>query len=91
MADPTPYPDTREDARTGSDDGAPPTGMPRWVKVSLIIVAALVLAFVILRLTGVGGEHGPGRHMGPGGAGGPTSSSNVTEHRPPAGVPNHGR
>jgi hypothetical protein len=39
--------------------------MPRWVKVFVIIVGVLLLLLVIGRLTGVGGEHGPGRH-GPG-------------------------
>jgi hypothetical protein len=37
--------------------------MPRWVKVAAITVGLLVLLFVVLQLTGVGGEHGPGRHM----------------------------
>lgn len=79
---------TDEQTRAEPDGGV--TAMPRWVKVSLIIVAVLVLAFVLLRITGVGGQHGPGRHMGPGGGAGQTSDSSVTEHRPPAGVPNHG-
>ena len=38
-------------------------GTPRWVKVSGIIAAALALAAVVLILTGVGGPHGPGRHL----------------------------
>ena len=86
MTDPTSHPETREDTQAGPDGGSL-TGMPGWVKISLIIVAALVALFVVLRITGVGGEHGPGRHIGPGGAGGETPAS---EHRPPAGVPNHG-
>lgn len=44
-------------------DAVPP-GMPRWVKVPLIVVAALLLIFVILQFTGVGGQHGPARHQG---------------------------
>lgn len=40
------------------------TGMPRWVKISLVIVGALIALFVILNLTGRGGQHGPGRHVG---------------------------
>ncbi|MGH2681788.1 MAG: hypothetical protein ACRDIX_00985 [Actinomycetota bacterium] len=41
----------------------PKVGMPRWVKVSLIIVAVLVVLVVILALTGVlPGQHGPGQH-----------------------------
>jgi hypothetical protein len=56
--------------------------MPRWVKIAAIIVGILVLLFVVLRLTGVGGEHGPGRHTG----GADTPPASVTEeHAPPAG------
>lgn len=51
----------------GSDD-APP-GMPRWVKISLLVVAALVLIVALAKLTGVGGEHGPSRHGGINGSG----------------------
>lgn len=40
-----------------------PPRTPRWVKVSGIIVIILVLLFFILKLTGVGGNHGPGRHI----------------------------
>jgi hypothetical protein len=41
----------------------PPPGMPRWVKISGIVVGVLILLFLVLRLTGIGGDHGPGRHM----------------------------
>jgi cytochrome b561 len=47
---------------TDADHGTPP-GMPRWVKVAALVVGLLVLLFVVLRLTGIAGEHGPGRHM----------------------------
>jgi hypothetical protein len=50
-----------------SDDepgrGSPPSA-PRWVKVSAIIFAVLVLLFVILHLTG-NSLGGPGSHMPP--------------------------
>jgi len=62
-------------------DGGSRAGMPRWVKVSLIIGLALVLLFVIGKITGIGGEHGPGRH-----GGGDTPSSVVDDeggHVPP--------
>lgn len=65
MADQPLDPDTG-DTGVKSDSASPP-GVPRWVKVSGIIVIALVLLFVGLRVTGLGGNHGPGRH-GPGGA-----------------------
>jgi hypothetical protein len=45
---------------------------PRWVKVFGIVALVLVLLVVIIMLTGVGGEHGPGRHIPSGGAGGQT-------------------
>jgi hypothetical protein len=37
-------------------------GMPRWVKITLVIAAVLTLVVVVGLVTGVGGEHGPGRH-----------------------------
>lgn len=44
-----------------------PPRMPRWVKAAVIIVGVVLALFVVLKLTGVGGAHGPGRHMsGPG-------------------------
>jgi hypothetical protein len=43
-------------------DQPPYPGTPRWVKVSGIIVIAVVLMIVII-LAGVGGGHGPGRHV----------------------------
>jgi len=39
-------------------------GAPRWVKVLGIIGGALLLLVVVLQLTGIGGQHGPGRHLG---------------------------
>ena len=57
MADP---PDRRHTAGVGAD-GVPPPGMPRWVKLSLILVVVLVLVVVIVMLI-AGGRHGPSRH-----------------------------
>ncbi|MGM0883215.1 MAG: hypothetical protein ACQEXQ_19525 [Bacillota bacterium] len=53
---------------TGDDTGMRPNedrppSTPRWVKVAGIIVLVLVLLFVTMKLTGVGGHHGPMRHM----------------------------
>jgi hypothetical protein len=40
-----------------------PVGAPRWVKVTGIVVAVLVVLFLVLHLIGGGGgQHGPGRH-----------------------------
>jgi len=54
-------------------------GMPRWVKVSLLVVVALIGVFVILSLLGVApGDHGPTRHVPGGGA----PASTAPEHGP---------
>jgi hypothetical protein len=83
MADPPPYPDSSGD--TGDEpDRESTTGTPRWVKVFGIVVIVLVLGFVIMKLTGVGGEHGPGRHT-PSGGGGDTPPSSVIEAYAPSG------
>ena len=40
-----------------------PVGPPRWVKVTGIVVAAMLVLFVVLHLIiGGGSQHGPGRH-----------------------------
>jgi hypothetical protein len=57
MADP---PRGRDTAGLGADPASPPR-MPRWVKLSLILAAVLVLAVVIAMLI-AGGGHGPSRH-----------------------------
>jgi hypothetical protein len=58
---------------------APPRA-PRWVKVSAIIVGVLILLVLIAKLTGLGGEHGPGRHTGASG----TPPAGVTEIQAPS-------
>ena len=63
-------------------DRQPINRMPRWVKVSLILAVALVVAFLVLKLTGIGGEHGPSRHL-PGIRGG--QSAPAVDHSPPPG------
>jgi hypothetical protein len=63
---------TEED--THMADPPPYSGIPRWVKVSGIIVIVLVLLVVIMMFIG-GGDHGPGRHIPSGDPGGST-------HRP---------
>lgn len=39
-----------------------PPGMPRWVKIFGIV--ALVLIVIVVIILVVGGNHGPGRHLG---------------------------
>ena len=43
--------------------GSPP-GMPRWLKVALIVVAVLVGLFLVLHVSGIIGKAGPGLHSG---------------------------
>ncbi len=57
----------------------PPYRTPRWVKIVGIIALVLVVLVGILLLAGIGGEHGPGRHMPSGGAGGHTPPASVIE------------
>ena len=52
-------------------DAPPYPGIPRWVKVSGIILIVAVLLVIIIRFTG-GGGHGPGRHRPSGDPGGHT-------------------
>ena len=71
MANHPPYPDsnseTDDDTRMRPDREYP--GTPRWVKVAGIIVIILILLVVVVLLTGVGSDHGPGRHAPSGRAG----------------------
>ena len=54
MADSPSYPDTNR----ARPNRGPIAGLPRWVKVFLIVFIALVLLFVVLHLTGNGfGDH----------------------------------
>lgn len=72
MADLPAGPESDADDGTGPGPGsATRPKMPVWVKVSLIIAAVLVVAFLVIMLTGKGGEHGPSRHL-PGGGNPPT-------------------
>jgi hypothetical protein len=47
-------------------------GTPRWVKISALVAGIAVLLIAVVLLTGIGGPHGPGRHL-PGGAEPPLS------------------
>ena len=54
------------------------TGMPRWVKVFIIIAVVLVVAFVASMLAGV--QHGPSLHRPPDSGGG--GHTPFVEHSP---------
>jgi len=55
-------------------DQPPYPGTPGWVKAAGIVIGVLVLLSAIVIFTGVGGPHGPGRHLPSHGAGGQTTS-----------------
>jgi uncharacterized cupredoxin-like copper-binding protein len=61
----------------GGDTGVGP-GTPRWVKVFGIIVIILALLVGIIIIIGIGGPHGPGRHMPSGGFAAPSSGQENT-------------
>jgi hypothetical protein len=44
-------------------DPLPYPGTPRWVKVSGIIAVVLFVLLAIVVFTGIGGPHGPSRHL----------------------------
>lgn len=48
---------------------------PSWVKVFVITAVVLVILLVFLMLSGIGGPHGPGRHL-------PTPTATIEELRP---------
>jgi len=54
---------------TADDSSTRYPGTPVWVKVFVVIVIVLVLLVSIVIVTGIGGMHGPARHI--------PSSSNV--------------
>ena len=43
---------------------------PRWVKIFGIVALIVILLVVVVLVTGIGGEHGPGRHVPSGNVGG---------------------
>ena len=61
-----------------------PGGIPRWVRVSGIIVVVLALLVGVMLLLGGGGGHGPRRHAPSGDPGGQTQ---LAASRPPAASP----
>ena len=55
--------DLREEPEGAAPHDGPP-GMPRWVKVSALVVGLVVVVLVILQVAGVGPSHGPQLHGG---------------------------
>lgn len=68
MTDPSRSSDAPAGPGRGSSPRGTPPSTPRWVKVSGIIVGVVILLVLILKFTGAGGDHGPGRHRGAGAA-----------------------
>ena len=70
----------------GGDDRGSAPSTPRWVKVFGIIVIVVVLLLGIIMLSGIGGQHGPGRHMPSGDTTRQTSLSSLIEDYTPPGA-----
>ena len=71
---------TEQDPAAEQDDAvADGTGMPRWVKVTGLVVVLLAVAFVVSSLAGV--DHGPGQH----GSGAAPAAGTPQGHTMPAG------
>ena len=49
-------------------------GTPRWVKAAAVVVGLLVVLVAAMLLAGLGGPHGPGRHLPQGSTGAPLSA-----------------
>jgi hypothetical protein len=62
MSDSVPTPGG--DPSVAEADTRATTGVPRWVKISLIAVIGLVALFAALHFAGMPMGHGPSRHMG---------------------------
>lgn len=61
MANQSPEPDFESRTSVAASSTAPVT--PRWVKVSLIIALIMAIGIAIVLATGLGGPHGPRRHI----------------------------
>lgn len=83
MAESTPNRDRDE-----QPSDRPLSGTPRWVKVFAVVALTLIVGFILLQVSGVGGEHGPGRHAPNGETGGarPPDATTVGHTGPPRGV-----
>ena len=76
MADRRAHPDASA-GRSAEPDRGPAAaypGTPRWVKL-LGTAALVVVLLVIIAMLAAGGQHGPGRHLPSGGAGGQTPAT----------------
>lgn len=63
MAEPHSPSGATTESRPDPSDVEPP-GMPRWLKVSGLVVVVLLALVLVVSLI-AGGDHGPGRHASP--------------------------
>ena len=66
MTHPPTSTETRDETGVGPERGSN-SGTPRWVKVFGITALVVIVLVVVVALTGLGGDHGPGRHASVGG------------------------
>lgn len=53
--------DSPEPFNTDTRAEAKPPGVPRWLKLSAVVLAIAIVALVVTMLL-IGGQHGPGGH-----------------------------
>lgn len=61
-----------KEADSHNGDRESPPGVPRWVKISGLVVLVVAVVVVVVMLV-LGGEHGPGQHTGAASATGTTA------------------
>jgi hypothetical protein len=52
-------------AKSSSNQGREEYVTPGWVKATVAVAVAVVVLIAVVMVTGLGGSHGPGRHMSP--------------------------
>ena len=83
MTDPQSAPTADDATGPAASQQARPPATPRWVKMSGVVLALIVLAVLVKVLVGGGvGGHGPGRHSGLGAPGVTASASTVLATAP---------
>ena len=63
-------------------ESPPYPGTPRWVKAFGAALAVLIVLLVLAKAAGVGGRHGPGRHLPSGDRGGEPATGAAGEPAP---------
>lgn len=52
-------------AKSSRNQGREEYVTPGWVKATVAVAMAVIVLTAVVMVTGLGGSHGPGRHMSP--------------------------